>query len=175
MSQTSQVPTPTALINKHILPNVDILDWVGPKNGEDSYSPNQVIGAYRAGYTSGIESAFQAGQDWINQVREKNAELAGAHTRLLLEWLQERGFHPTRAILNQSIFDSPEVLIFLPVDEYVSDNFDGIYSLIREFEEKWSDSQYRLRYTITDEGPEVNDDLLAADGYILHHTFLQKI
>lgn len=174
MSQISHISRPVDFIDTTIRPIVEAQDWVGPEGEDERYSPNQLIGAYRAGYTSGIEAAFQAGQNWINQVRTENAERAGRHTRQILEWLLNEGFHPTRAILNQSEFDSPEVLIFLPVTEFAGDRLDGLYSKLREFEEKVSDAQYRLRYTLTDDGPDVDSDVLAADGWLLYHTFFEK-
>jgi hypothetical protein len=175
MSHTSHISSPVEFIDTKIRPNVEVQDWVGPVGSEERYSPNQLIGAYRAGYTSGIEAAFQAGQNWINQIRMENAERAGQHTRQILEWLLNEGFHPTRAILNQTEFDSPEVLIFLPVDEFASDHFDGLYSKLREYEEKVSEAQYRLRFMFTDDGPDIDSDLLAADGWLLYHTYLQKV
>lgn len=174
MSHTSHTPRAIDFIETKIRPNVEAQDWVGPEGGDERYSPNQLIGAYRAGYTSGIEAAFQAGQNWINQVRTENANRAGQHTRQVLDWLLNEGFHPKRAILNQTEFDSPEVLIFFPVDELTSNQFDGLYSALRAFEEKVSDEQYRLRFTLTDDGPDVDGDVLAADGWLLYHTYFEK-
>ncbi len=174
MSDINHISSPVDFIDTKIRPNVEVQDWVGPEGSEERYSPNQLIGAHRAGYTSGIEAAFKAGQNWINQIRVENAERAGRHTRQLLSWLLNEGFHPTRAILNQMEFDSSEVLIFFPVDELASDRFDGLYSKIRDFEEKLSEAQYRLRYTLTDDGNDVDSDVLAADGWLLYHTYFEK-
>jgi hypothetical protein len=160
------------IADERIRPQVDPPDWVQPGGGDDRYGPDQVIGAYKAGVTTGIEGAFSAGQEWIRKTREHNAANAGQHTRMLLDRLLERGLHPLAAILNDSRFDAPEVMIVLPIDEYAGEDFTGMYSVIGELERQWTEPNYAISFSFTYQSDNLNYDLLKADGFKHFHRSL---
>lgn len=160
------------IVEKEIRPDVDPFDWVHPGDRDDRYGPDQVIGAYKAGVTTGIEGAFAAGQEWIRKARERNAASAGQHTRIMLDRLMDRGLHPLAAILNDTKFDAPEVMIVLPADEYVGEAFTGMYSVVGELERQWTEPNYAISFAFTYQGDNLNYDLLRTDGFNRFHRYL---
>lgn len=157
-----------------IRPNVDPIDWSDPEPGDERYSPNQMISAWKAGVTTGIESAFAATQEWFARKREENITKAAAHTHTILQWLIQKGLHPISARLNEARFDAPEVLVLLPPEEYAGRQFEGVYDYVGERENEWRTPEYMIHFSFSYVGENFNEDLLKADGYLRYHTFLGK-
>jgi hypothetical protein len=170
MDETMTVQNNSTIATR-IKAKVDPADWIFSGPGEDRYSSDQMVGAYRAGVTTGIESAFAAGQDWIRETRERNTVSAGSHTRHVLDFLISREMHPISALLNETNFDAPEVLIILPLEEYTGDCFDGTYSVIHELEEQWREPNYAIRFSFAF-NRDLDQNLLRADGFTKYHKYL---
>ncbi len=135
------------IVDEKIRPDVDPQDWVHPGDGDDRYGPDQLTAAH-------------------------NAKRAGYHTRTVLDRLMDRGLHPLAAILNDTKFDAPEVMIVLPADEYVGEAFTGMYSVVGELERQWTEPNYAISFAFTYQGDNLNYDLLSADGFNRFHRYL---
>lgn len=164
----------TDLVTKQIEAQVNAEDWVDPTPGEPHYGSNQLIGAYNAGVDAGVKKAFKLIEDWAGKIRDENTSKAGEHTQHVLDFLRKLEFHPKKAILNATQFDDLRVLIFLPLEEYTSEAFSTVYETVGGLELEWEQPGYSIEFIFSDDSPEINEGLLRADGYILHHTSLRK-
>lgn len=75
--------------------------------------------------------------------------------------LRKREFHPQSIYIQNLSNDSKKVLIFLPLEEYISDRFYGVYTEVTEFEQKSN-----IVFSFTALGERIDHDLLNTDGYI---------
>lgn len=160
------------MVEKSILPVVPIEDWVDPKPGESHWSANQLIVANEPGVNAGAGKAVVAHRVWAGSIGEKNIDKAGNHTRHILDFLHRKGMHPKSAILNTTQFNCLRVLILLPLEEYVGEVFKGVYSEVGKRELEWEESNYSIEFMFSSFDGNINEGLLRADGFILHHTSL---
>jgi len=164
----------TDLVTKRIEAQVQGEDWVDPTPEEPHWSSNQLIGAYNAGVDAGAKKAFKSIEDWAKKIGEENVSRAGEHTQHVLNILREFNLEPQKAILNATQFDDLVVLIFLPLKDYTSEVFSTVYETVGRLELEWEQPGYSIEFIFSDDSPEINEGLLRADGYILHHTALRK-
>jgi hypothetical protein len=164
------------VIKASIEPNADPQNWTGPEPGEDSYSSNQMIEAFKQGVDRGREQGFhEMLSDLIQKIKamaEANAQQAAEDTWVVLRALEERGCSPVRAVLKEQAFNEMRVLIFLPENEYVSDEFLETYKKIICLEQEFRKPTYQIQFSFTADSEELDFDLLRVDGYIRSHSYL---
>lgn len=167
----------TTELQANIASKADPHNWTGPEPGEETYSSNQMIEAYKIGVDEGkLRAAEEFLDNLVEKIRElaeHNAAKAGAQTRELLEVIQEMGFHPVRAILNERAFNDMLVLIILPEEEYIGERFLGMYSQAIEFEQKWKSEHYDIEFAFTADSESMDYNLLRIDGFTRFHTYLE--
>ncbi len=133
-----------------------------------------MIGAYEAGLTEEVKKAMVVLEEWAAAIESENITKAGDHAQQVLDILHKRGMHPKSAIVNSTQFDNLRVLILLPLEEYVGEIFEGIYMEVKEREPAWEEPRYSIEFMFTSFGDNLDEGLLRADGYIVHHISLGK-
>ncbi|MCZ7556485.1 MAG: hypothetical protein M5R41_08795 [Bacteroidia bacterium] len=167
----------TDMIKSSIEPNADPQNWTGPEPGEDSYSSNQMIEAFKQGVDRGREQRFtEMLNDLIQMIKataEANAQQAAEDTWIVLRALEDRGCNPVRALLKELAFNEMRVLIFLPENEYVSAEFLETYKEVVCLEQGFQKPTYQIQFSFTADSEALDPDLLRVDGYIRSHTYLE--
>jgi hypothetical protein len=147
------------VIEKQTSINID--DWQLSTNGEKLFSADAVIDAYLKGKSDQLEQSQKA----LMKQLETNIQKASGNTVKVLEYLSSQGLSPIAAHLKPTSFDSMEVLITLPEEDYLSEKITTIYEHVSTLEEAFSEELYQINFSLTDETPHFNEALLKCDGY----------
>jgi len=149
-------------------------DWTPPEPGEPSFSGNQIIGAYEAGKKKGFEGASEKIQQMYEEKDKENRGKAARDTATLIVQLQERHITLNSARLKVLSFGEYEVLVTLPEEVFVSEQFVGAFDLAAEIEEQAKDDFYSIKFVFSPEGEEFDQLAVMADGYVQLHKLLIK-
>ena len=138
-------------------------NWIITEPREAYYSSDKVIDAYMLGKKEGLEQAQKA----IFALLEKNLVKCHQLTTKVITTLRQRKFNPSNAYLRIISFDVFEVLITLPENEFLADEFLFIYDDINRIETTESSDLYSVTFSFSDSGIDFDEKHLQSDGFIL--------
>lgn len=159
---------PSDLIESDIKPFAE--DWEDPKPGEEHYSTNQLIAAYKAGYAKGVAGAHALLQETFN----RNYQKSGEDTGKVIEKLQEFGLNPLSALLRVVSWEEFEVLITLPEAEFLDEKLESAYDFVGEFENSARTNHYCLSFRFCPTVDGLDEQKMKSDGFTIAHRLLVK-
>lgn len=155
----------TQIIDSEILPHVEDSDWKGPQQGEERYSPNQMIAAYQAGLVKGVDNVSKLVQEQF----QRNFEIASSATKKLVDRMAMLNLHPLAARLRVESWDYFEILITLPEEHWLSEGAIELLDFSATVEEQASSESFHLVLHFCGVGPIFNESLVEADGYVWNY------
>lgn len=129
------------------------------------FSQDDVINAYLKGKEIGIkENIFL---DKLNENIEKSAKF----TKSMLTFLKNNNFNPISAHLKINAFDDFIILITVPEDELIKEEFLITYNFSANIENQVIDDKYfNLMFMFSDrEKHTFNKELLVSDGFFMDY------
>ena len=154
--------TETHTIDTEILPHVEVSDWKGPQPGEEHYSSNQVIAAFNAGVSKGVDNASKL----IQEQFQRNLEVAATATKKLVEKMGTLNLRPTSARLRVESWDFFEILVTLPEKDWLSDAAMEMLDYSATVEQEAESELFHLVLHFCGVGEVFNQNLVEADGYV---------
>lgn len=145
-------------------------DWEGPKPGDSTFGPDQVIAAYEAGYAKGTTVV----EKLLREKIEENTKKAGIDTWRLVERLHQVGLSPKSARLRILAVERYEVLVILSEKDYVDEKFDDALSFIGELERASRQDDYCIMFTFCPESESFEEGKVRLDGFTLLHKSIPK-
>jgi hypothetical protein len=133
--------------------------------GEQVYSCDQVIDAYLKGKSEGIQQA----QKLIMRQLDQNVGKTVEQTDLLIEHLASKGFHPLAAYIKIDDWDSFNVLVTVPDEEWCDIRFLEVFDYIMKEEERAENEFYTVETNfcgIPNDPDSFNEKLVFFDGFI---------
>jgi len=135
--------------------------WV-PTSRDDSFS-NQLIDAYMNGKRDGVQQ-FKSLE--ISKLNE-NINKSGTITVNIINILKEKKFSPIDAYLRVHSFERFDIMVTVPENDYLKDEFLDIYDIISDIEEKSKDDFYNAFISICSTNNHFDEQIVASDGYAL--------
>ena len=123
---------------------------------------------YIAGYEHGRKDEYREGEVRIAAVFESDQERAERAAATIANRLDEElGVRCNRIALRALEFGVFEALLFVPVSDYLSDDFSKAYRIGREERSKVDGDGFRFQFSFSpyEEGSEFNASALVADEF----------
>jgi hypothetical protein len=124
----------TEITPKQIEEIADLRDWQFPQPGEEHYGPNQLIAAYNVGVRKGFEKSTELYEKLIDQKLQSNINQAGDDAKTIIDFMLTGEMHPAFARLRLENWDKLEVMIGLPMKEYLSEDFNAVLDCAGQIE-----------------------------------------
>jgi len=145
--------------------------FVNPETWEVSvdrnsiYTNDDVINAYLKGKDDGMKAGNKLFIDKLNENIEKSAD----YTTRMISFLKQRKLSPISAHLKIKAYNDFVILVTLPEDEFISEDFLVSYDFASTIEEEVTkDEYYNVMFMFSDRDDEgFNKNLLASDGFFL--------
>ena len=131
----------------------------------DRFSGDDLIEAYLHGKKEGVAEATEGFKDAL--VAKRNNSIANANQ--VLQHLRKMELHPVRAFMQVESFVCFNVIITIPLEEYISDIATHAYEYMIDFTASLNGENYILNFSLMDEGDDINEDLLEADGFTIRY------
>lgn len=136
--------------------------WV-PTKKSDLFTSDQLIDAYLNGKKDALEATKRLIVDKLNN----NIDKSGTITVNLLRLLKNKQFTPVDAYLRVNSLDSFDIMVSIPEDEMMKDEFSEMYNVISGLEENNRDEYYDALISfcpVNDCFEEIN---VLSDGFLL--------
>lgn len=154
-----------------IIPDCRKDGFVNPETWEVSvdrnsiYTNDDVINAYLKGKDDGMKAGNKLFIDKLNENIEKSAD----YTTRMIYFLKQRKLSPISAHLKIKAYNDFVILVTLPEDEFISEDFLVSYDFASTIEEEVTkDEYYNVMFMFSDRDDEsFNKNLLASDGFFL--------
>jgi len=129
------------------------------------YTNDDVINAYLKGKDDGIKANNKLFIDKLNE----NIEKSTTYTTRMIAFLKQRNLTPISAHLKIKAYNDFVILVTLPEDEFISEEFLVSYDFASTIEEEVvKDEYYNVMFMFSDREEEgFNKNLLASDGFFL--------
>ena len=135
-----------------------IISWVPTK--EDSFS-NQLIDAYLNGKKDGME---QYKKLEISKM-EENIKKTGIVASYILNTFKNNKFAPIDAYLRVNSFDRFDIMVTVPEDDCLKENFLDMYDVISDIETKSKEEFYMVFISICSINNYFDEQIVISDGY----------
>ena len=135
--------------------------WI-PTSNEDLFT-NQLIDAYLHGRKDGIELIEKLKQEKLNE----NINKSGNISKRLIRVLKDSSFSPIDAYLRVHSFDRFDIMVTVPEEDYLKDEFLDMYGIISDIEAKSNDDFYKAFISICSTNNHFEEQIVASDGYTL--------
>lgn len=151
--------------------NTDIntsLTWEISVDKNSIYTNDDVIDAYLKGKEDGLKESSQIFVDILNENINKSAN----YTEKMISFLKKRKLNPISAHLKINLFNDFIILITLPEDEFISEDFLVCYDFAATIEEEVTkDKYYNVMFMFSDreEEEDFNKNLLVSDGFFMNY------
>ena len=140
-----------------------IKSWVPTKKSDFLYTSDQLIDAYLYGKREALEATKRLAADKLNN----NIDKSGTISINLLKLLINEKFTPIDAYLRVNDLDKFEIMVAIPEDEMISDDFLKIYNVVSGLEKQNRDEYYNVFISfcpVNDHFEEIN---VLSDGFLL--------
>ena len=157
------VTIPTNQDTSKKFPNI----WEVSVDKNTIFTNDDVIDAYLKGKEVGIKETKQLLVDKLNENIGKSANF----TDSMLTFLRKNNFNPISAHLKINAYNDFVILVTLPEDEFISEEFLVSYNFAATIEEQvLNDKYYNVMFMFSDREEETfNKSLLASDGFFLDY------
>lgn len=131
------------------------------------FTNDDVIDAYLKGKKEGVRETNQIFVDKLNENINKSA----VFTDRMLSFLNKRKLNPISAHLKIKSFNDFIILITLPEDEFLSEDFLVSYDFAATIEEEVIDDKYyNVMFMFSDrEEGDFNTNLLVSEGFFMDY------
>ncbi|EZH75045.1 hypothetical protein ATO12_09975 [Aquimarina atlantica] len=145
----------------------DSQTWEVSVDKNSIFTNDDVIDAYLKGKKEGIKETKQIFVDKLNENINKSA----VYTDKMLSFLKKRKLNPISAHLKIKSFNDFVILITLPEDEFISEDFLVSYDFAATIEEEvTNDKYYNLMFLFSDRADgQFNTSLLVSDGFFMDY------
>lgn len=136
---------------------------------KEHYTADDMIDAY----FKGKETMVSETRKFMVRALTENINKTIKHRNELFKYLKDKKYHPEVSYLRIKpvSISSFEILIMLPEEELLKDNFLDVYEYICKFEENVSEDLYAIHFSFTNSNKDFDENQLEADGFILKYTF----
>lgn len=141
--------------------------WEVSVDKNSIFTNDDVIDAFLKGKEAGIKEKKEIYVDKLNE----NIAKSGDFTQSMLNFLRKNNFNPISAHLKINAFDDFVILVTLPEDEFLSEDFLDSYNFANTIEQQvMSDKYYNVMFMFSDrEEKTFNKNLLASDGFFMDY------
>ena len=162
----------TEITPKQIEEIAYLRDWQFPQPGEEHYGPNQLIAAYNVGVRNGFEKGTELYEKFIEKEFQNNLNQAGDDAKQVIEFMRSKDMHPLFARLKIATWTCLEVMIGLPMKEYLSEDFDAILDRAGQIEAERRRDFYEITFLFAYESDNFDKEKVWLDGFQLFHKSL---
>lgn len=148
-------------------PNTSSKIWEVSVDRDTIFTNDDVIDAYLKGKEIGIREKKQIFVDILNENIGKSADL----TESMLTFLKKNNFNPISAHLKINTFSDFIILVTLPEEEFISEEFLVSYNYASTIEEQLvNDKYYNVMFMFSDREEEnFNKSSLISDGFFMDY------
>lgn len=146
--------------------------WEVSVDKNSIFTNDDVIDAYLKGKKEGVKETKQIFVDKLNENINKSA----VFTDRMLSFLEKRKLNPISAHLKIKSFNDFVILITLPEDEFISEDFLVSYDFAATIEEEVIDDKYyNVMFMFSDrEDGDFNTNLLVSDGFFMDYKMTES-
>lgn len=141
--------------------------WEVSVDENSIYTNDDIIDAYLKGKEVGFKEKEQLFVEKLNENIQKSAHL----TKSIFAYLKNNGFNPKSAHLKINSFYSFVILVTVPENEYISENFLETYDYASALEnETLNDKYFNPMFIFSDrEEDSFNKNLLVTEGFFMDY------
>ncbi len=139
--------------------------WQVSVDKDSIFTNDDVIDAYLKGKDDGVKETQQIFIDKLNENIYKSAE----YTEKMLSFMRKGKLNPISAHLKINSFDDFIILITLPEEEFISEDFLETYDLASKLEDEAHDKYYNVMFMFSDRENDFNTNLLVSEGFFMDY------
>ena len=139
-----------------------ISSWI-PTKRSDFFTSDQLIDAY----LHGKRDAFAATQRLAVDKLSNNIEKSGDISINLLKTLSANHFTPINAYLRVNDLDNFDIMVTVPEDDIISDEFLNMYDIVSKMEAKNKEEYYDVFISFCPVNEHFEEINVSSDGYLL--------
>ncbi|QMU64702.1 MAG: hypothetical protein GKR88_10670 [Flavobacteriaceae bacterium] len=141
--------------------------WEVSVDKKTIFTNDDIIDAYLKSKEDSIKEKKQLFVDKLNENIEKSTNF----TDSMFTFLRKNNFNPISAHLKINTYNDFVILVTLPEDEFISEDFLVSYNFAATIEEQvLNDKYYNVMFMFSDREEETfNKSLLASDGFFLDY------
>jgi len=139
--------------------------WQIIKPRGEYYVADEIINAYLAGGKEALGLTQQALVTFL----VKNVDKTVSYRSDIYKYFNGCGFHPQRAYLKIIAWDTFEILITIPPEEFLDSEFLDMYKYIGKLEESVKQQLFRMYFSFAEESEDLDEKQMYSDGFVLRH------
>ena len=140
-----------------------ISSWVLPKNSDRLYTSDQLIDAY----FYGKRNALEATKRLVDEKFSNNIDKSGFISSNLLIHLQNKKYTPVDAYLRINAIDNFDIMVTVPENEMMGDDFLDMYNVVSEIETRSKDEYYDVLISFCPLNDNFEEKNVFSDGFLL--------
>jgi hypothetical protein len=139
--------------------------WQIIKPRGEYYAADDIINAYLMGGKEALGLTQQA----LVAFLVKNVDKTVSSRSDIYKHLDSCGFHPQRAYLKIIAWDTFEILITVPPEEFLDPEFLTMYEYAGKIEESVKHLLFRMYFSFAEETEELDEKQMYSDGFVLRY------
>ena len=136
-------------------------NWI--KQEKETYTSDELINAYLQGKNEGQSQKVKILLDALG----KNISLAQYIIESINEEIIKNNFNSLKSYLRIKSLNIFDAVFTIELEDYLSDDFDKVYKLSREYKNKNNTDSFNINTTFMPVTDSLNEERLISDGFYL--------
>ncbi len=139
---------------------IDSQDWINRINDSDEYIKDMM-----SFYTNGWINRGEEDNKKIKDRIKANIVLTFTYVDEIINELAKMNLAANCVYLKMNSFINQTVLISVPIERYLDDEFPKIYAVASKIEKSSKSENYSVRFNFTFDDGNIDEENLKADGF----------